>query len=84
VALSDYERRVLAEIEVELGGLAPSKRRGRLGLIAILVCALVPLAGIGALCALFLPAAAGVGVCAAAGALVGAAVMLIYHRIHRL
>lgn len=81
MALSDYERRVLAEIEVELGD-ALSPRRGRVRAIAVLACCLLGLAGVTALCALLLPAAAAAGLCSAGGVVVGFTVCLLRER-HR-
>jgi hypothetical protein len=79
VALSDYERRVLAEIEVELSdALAP--RRRRLRLVVMLVCCGLALAGVATVCALWLPAAAAAGLCSAAGLAGGLALGIGYER----
>jgi hypothetical protein len=81
VALSDYERRVLAEIEVELGdALSPARRRFRL--IAIVLCCVLALAAIATACALWLPAAAAAGLCSGAGLAGGLALGVGYER-HR-
>ena len=81
MALSDYERRVLAEIEVELRAeIAP---RRRLRSVLVIVACLLVVGGCAVLCGLLLPAPAAAGVCAAAGLAAGFLVALDRER-HRL
>ena len=81
MALSDYERRVLAEIEVELRAEIVPRRRLR-SVLVIVACLLV-VGGCAALCGLLLPAPAAAGVCAAIGLATGFLVALDRER-HRL
>jgi hypothetical protein len=71
VALSDYERRVLEEIETELSCIVPSPRRRRIRLGAVVLASLLVLAGIAAVAALFLPPSATAAACTAVGLAVG-------------
>jgi hypothetical protein len=58
VALSDYERRVLEEIETELRWIGPSQRRRRMRLAAALAGCLFLVAAVATVAVLFLPPAA--------------------------
>jgi hypothetical protein len=82
VALSDYERRVLEEIETELRCVLPSARRRRTRLAAAVLTGLLVLAAVAATSALFLPAPATAAACTAVGSAVGAGFALYWQR-HR-
>jgi hypothetical protein len=71
VALSDYERRVLAEIEVELRCTSTSGRFRRARPIVVIAACVVVVAGIAAMGSLLLPAAAAAGLSSLAGLLAG-------------
>lgn len=71
MALSDYERRVLEEIETELRYIVPSPRRRRIRLVAVILGSLLVLAGVAAVTALFLPSSATAAACSAVGLAVG-------------
>ncbi|HEU5008692.1 MAG TPA: hypothetical protein VFT67_17095 [Jatrophihabitantaceae bacterium] len=71
MALSDYERRVLAEIEVELRCTSTSTRLRRARPIVIIAACLVVVAGIAAMGSLLLPSAAAAGLSSLAGLLAG-------------
>lgn len=74
MALSDYERRVLEEIETELRCIGPSPRRRRLWLATALTACIVLVAGVTTVAALFLPAAGA----AATGSAIGLAVGFLF------
>jgi hypothetical protein len=71
VALSDYERRVLAEIEVELRCASTSARFRRARPIVVIAACVVVVAGIAVVGSLLLPAAAAAGLSSLAGLLAG-------------
>lgn len=71
MALSDYERRVLAEIEVELRCTSTSGRLRRARPIVVIAACVVVVAGIAAMGSLLLPAAAAAGLSSLAGLLAG-------------
>lgn len=71
MALSDYERRVLAEIEVQLSCTSVLPRRPRARTVVVLTLCLAVVAGIAALGSLLLPVAAAVGLSSLAGLLAG-------------
>lgn len=71
MALSDYERRVLAEIEVELRCTSTSSRLRRARPFIIIAACLVAVAGIAAMGSVLLPAAAAAGLASLAGLLAG-------------
>jgi len=73
VALSDYERRVLEEIEIELRYIVPSPRRRRLRAVAVVLAGLLVLAAVAVVTALFLPPAGTAAACSAVGLAVGVA-----------
>ena len=71
MALSDYERRVLADIEVHLNCTPVSLRRPRPRTVVVLTLCLAVVAGIAALGSLLLPVAAAVSLSSLAGLFAG-------------
>lgn len=81
MALSDYERRVLAEIEVELRCTSTSGRLRRARPIVVIVACLLVVAGIAVMGSLLLPAAAAAGLSSLAGVLAGFVIALERERV---
>jgi Flp pilus assembly protein TadB len=82
MALSDYERRVLDEIEAELRLRPGRKWRPGRTLLLLAVCVIIA-AGLMTLAALVFPAGADVGMAAVVGVVLGCLIATFWRRRRR-